>query len=151
MSLIIAFQFRWLSGVGRSLKHLVQTPLSVCMLELPPFFSFRTLSLCFFPGINQPNASGKRGSSVYCGTNPESPLGVSKYPHPLGNAHLCALGPAASILAVALCTCRARHPNSTAGRRSPLRIEWREAGALGDGSWRRAPVVFSSALGVTWA
>lgn len=35
--------------------------------------------LYFIPGINQPNASGKRRSSVYRGRNPEPPLGVSKY------------------------------------------------------------------------
>lgn len=120
-------------GVGCSLKYSgptqISAPVPPCLLCHRPYV---------FPGVNQSDAPGERRSPVYCGANPESPLGVSKYrsggtprpgavPRRLGFSQAPGQG---------LSVC----PRAWAAGRQL----WERAVAPG-------PQVFSSAPGVTWA
>jgi hypothetical protein len=91
---MLAFEFCIYAGIT----------LFLLLCGLPPLPSLPFLP---FVGVNQSNASGKRWSSLYCGRNSESPLGVSKYPHSQGTSEsvLCGQQHASLLCVLHRCSC----------------------------------------------
>jgi len=78
---IVALTLKWLSSCVGWVFEVRGANSDLCLCWNSPL---RLLYGLPFPGTNQSDASGKRRSSVYCGRNPEPPLGVSKYPRSQG-------------------------------------------------------------------